>query len=396
MFMAGAASDPGFSLGRAIVACVRSGGGRDSGELRRAVQEIHIGSPSRGSSRPNCRPHRQFRFPLGASRRCAFNASPEATLPSCSSPSPTPFANVAQIGREVAAPTARVDSPHTCSSVSHVLFAFIMLHAAQLPRTTVDDGYRPPALRKRCCHAARRLARYEAPDSSGCMMFGYNYFRCGENRALAIAALILIYVVVQSTASDPMWNVLSPSSDSEITRRRRQEARRARESRWYCRLLHAANPIGRRLVLPVRSRRLKCRSPPRKSSCVGCRKCVGREGLFRRRRLALGFIFVAQGAADGLLMGLTLAAWLRTPTWSYVASGLRVEKVIEKSLPDTLDLLTVTVEAGLAFDAAVAQVTANTDGALAGSCNAICRRSRSGCRRERRLNRYPVERRSTN
>jgi tight adherence protein C len=40
-------------------------------------------------------------------------------------------------------------------------------------------------------------------------------------------------------------------------------------------------------------------------------------------------------------------------------------KVMQKSLPDAIDLLTISVESGLGFDAAVAQVARNTDGPLA-------------------------------
>lgn len=42
----------------------------------------------------------------------------------------------------------------------------------------------------------------------------------------------------------------------------------------------------------------------------------------------------------------------------------RMER-IRRELPDALDMLTITVEAGLAFDAALAQVARNTDGPLA-------------------------------
>ena len=38
---------------------------------------------------------------------------------------------------------------------------------------------------------------------------------------------------------------------------------------------------------------------------------------------------------------------------------------LQKALPDALDLLTISVESGLGFDAALAQVARNTDGALA-------------------------------
>jgi tight adherence protein C len=39
---------------------------------------------------------------------------------------------------------------------------------------------------------------------------------------------------------------------------------------------------------------------------------------------------------------------------------------MQKALPDAIDLLTISVESGLGFDAAVAQVARNTEGPLAG------------------------------
>ena len=50
-------------------------------------------------------------------------------------------------------------------------------------------------------------------------------------------------------------------------------------------------------------------------------------------------------------------------TWN---AGLKRQELVQKTLPDALDMLTVSVEAGLGFDAALAQVTKNTDGPLAG------------------------------
>ena len=46
-------------------------------------------------------------------------------------------------------------------------------------------------------------------------------------------------------------------------------------------------------------------------------------------------------------------------------SGLKRQARIQAALPDAMDMLTVCVEAGLGFDAALAQVAQNTDGPLA-------------------------------
>jgi tight adherence protein C len=46
-------------------------------------------------------------------------------------------------------------------------------------------------------------------------------------------------------------------------------------------------------------------------------------------------------------------------------AGQKRESLMRKALPDALDLLTVSVEAGLAFDGAVGRVARNTSGPLA-------------------------------
>ena len=46
--------------------------------------------------------------------------------------------------------------------------------------------------------------------------------------------------------------------------------------------------------------------------------------------------------------------------------GTKRQQVVRNTLPDALDLLTISVEAGLGFDGALAQVARNTDGPLAG------------------------------
>jgi len=60
---------------------------------------------------------------------------------------------------------------------------------------------------------------------------------------------------------------------------------------------------------------------------------------------------------------LGLLGWFGPTMWIYQVGYDRTEQ-IRRELPDALDLLTISVEAGLAFDAALAQVARNSDGPL--------------------------------
>ncbi len=71
--------------------------------------------------------------------------------------------------------------------------------------------------------------------------------------------------------------------------------------------------------------------------------------------------------ARGILLttlALALLGWFGPTMWIYQVGYDRTEQ-IQRELPDALDLLTISVEAGLAFDAALAQVARNSDGPLA-------------------------------
>lgn len=63
-------------------------------------------------------------------------------------------------------------------------------------------------------------------------------------------------------------------------------------------------------------------------------------------------------------VALTLLGWFGPTMWIYQRGYDRTEE-LRRELPDSLDLLTISVEAGLAFDAALAQVARKTEGALA-------------------------------
>ena len=65
-----------------------------------------------------------------------------------------------------------------------------------------------------------------------------------------------------------------------------------------------------------------------------------------------------------LVIGASLAGYLGPNMYLYQRAYDRAEK-LRRALPDASDLLTISVESGLGFDAAVAQVARNTEGPLA-------------------------------
>jgi len=82
---------------------------------------------------------------------------------------------------------------------------------------------------------------------------------------------------------------------------------------------------------------------------------------------ALGAMLGARSAATLVVYALVAAGggfWL--PDVLVYNLGLKRQEKIQRTLPDALDMLTVSVEAGLGFDAALAQVARNTQGPIAG------------------------------
>jgi tight adherence protein C len=102
------------------------------------------------------------------------------------------------------------------------------------------------------------------------------------------------------------------------------------------------------------------------------------------------------GAVAGLVFGLVFGLMIETPTLRVILAigGLVVgffgpnlylyQKVHERSeqlqreLPDAIDLLTISVESGLGFDAAVQQVARNTEGPLAEEFSRVLREMQIG------------------
>jgi tight adherence protein C len=97
------------------------------------------------------------------------------------------------------------------------------------------------------------------------------------------------------------------------------------------------------------------------------------------RVIAFKMLGLLIGVVVGLLIGLMVGGLLPTvaitiavtllgfylPNLVLYQNAYNRSEQIRKDLPDALDLLTISVEAGLAFDAAVSQVARNTQGPLA-------------------------------
>ncbi len=79
----------------------------------------------------------------------------------------------------------------------------------------------------------------------------------------------------------------------------------------------------------------------------------------------LGYV-LGSGALSVLLAFTFAAAGFFLPDILMYNMGAKRQVELSRALPDSMDLLTISVEAGLGFDAALSQVARNTDGPLAG------------------------------
>ena len=100
----------------------------------------------------------------------------------------------------------------------------------------------------------------------------------------------------------------------------------------------------------------------------------------------LGFLFGVHNPLTLVLYtGLGAAAGLFLPDLLLYNAGLKRQDKVRKQLPDSLDMLTVCVEAGLGFDAALAQVARNTTGPLAAECARVLQEMQFGSSRVQAL-----------
>ncbi|WP_182375866.1 type II secretion system F family protein [Nocardioides sp. WS12] len=85
-----------------------------------------------------------------------------------------------------------------------------------------------------------------------------------------------------------------------------------------------------------------------------------------------------------LAIGGTVLGFFVPDLYLYQAAAKRADK-IKRGLADAVDLLTISVEAGLGFDAAVQQVARNTDGPIAEEFSRVLREMQLGLGRSEAL-----------
>jgi tight adherence protein C len=95
-------------------------------------------------------------------------------------------------------------------------------------------------------------------------------------------------------------------------------------------------------------------------------RIFGVKGASLLLGVLLGFIYGGL-SLRGLILAVALgAAFFFLPDLLLYNASLRRQEQLAKGLADALDLLTVCVEAGLGFDAAILQVARNVDGPISG------------------------------
>jgi tight adherence protein C len=99
---------------------------------------------------------------------------------------------------------------------------------------------------------------------------------------------------------------------------------------------------------------------------------LGGGGLLYLSGTELPFYRVVAGTALAAVFGYCL------PNLMLYNAGTKREALMRNSLPDAIDLLTVSVEAGLGFDAAVERVARNTTGPLAEEFNRLLQEMQIG------------------
>jgi tight adherence protein C len=100
--------------------------------------------------------------------------------------------------------------------------------------------------------------------------------------------------------------------------------------------------------------------------------------------IVFSLVFDATTTKVVVVGGITLAGFFAPAMYLY-QKGYDRAKRLQRDLPDAIDLLTISVESGLGFDAALQQVAHNTEGPLADEFSRVLREMQIGSSRTEAL-----------
>jgi len=136
-------------------------------------------------------------------------------------------------------------------------------------------------------------------------------------------------------------------------------------------LYNRANKLGRRITGADAAERIRHKldlagNPPGWTvDRVGAGKIVGAVAGFGVSLMLALLMGVSFTVLIVMIAGGTFVGFMGPNFYLYQLAYNRAEQM-QRELPDAIDLLTISVESGLGFDAALQQVARNTDGPLAG------------------------------
>jgi tight adherence protein C len=188
--------------------------------------------------------------------------------------------------------------------------------------------------------------------------------------------IIIVAVILILAAVLVVIGLRSPDAEDPLSRRLAEFAERGQPATLE--EIELSQPFHERIIYPVARRlgELVLRFTPQNAILQTAKKLerAGNPGnidptlffAFRFLGLSLGILFLVMGkiAPEGsMLLGRGLLFGVPAAIFGFYLPDLllkskmdRQQKEIRKSMPDALDLLTICVEAGLGFDAAMAKV----------------------------------------
>lgn len=205
---------------------------------------------------------------------------------------------------------------------------------------------------------------------------------------LIFAALFLVFSAIGGLSPErrgvsKSLEVLEAMTGSPVSAESAVEAEKPFSERVLIPLLERLQGMGRRITGADQAERIR-QQLDRAGNPAGWtvdRVSSGKIlGTFVGLGAAAYFTLLLGATVPILILALAAGAVLgffAPNIWLYNTAVKREEDLL-KELPDALDLLTISVEAGLGFDAALQHVARNTEGPLAGELNRVLQEMQIG------------------